>query len=259
MAKIRGLKNNEQLMMMEGIESKAENASMGLHVPSKFSILVLYQQGNIGNLHEYRDLLGFRVQRVRNGVVYIPPIDMSQLKVAYKTYRWVESLPEHDYNMTLSIQVYSATYYSSFFGLARPEVIREISPVLAEFYSEENIDMMKELLFTNHLYLAVAWFSLTMVQMLMSIFAFKSEIEAWNHVQEKGGLSIKVLYQRVAIQLIVLLYLIDKDSPKIYIISILFNFALSCWKIMRAVEVSVSSRFPFISVGYKEWYHRKTE
>lgn len=94
----------------------------------------------------------------------------------------------------------------------------------------------------------------------MQIFAFKNEIEVWKKIENKPGLSIQNLYQRLVSEVIVCLYLYEKEANKLYLGFQVFDLLLTCWKITRAVEVSLSSNNRFyLSFRYKEWYHRKVE
>lgn len=131
---------------------------------------------------------------------------------------------------------------------------------MAEFYTEDTIDLIKETLFDNNFYLVVVYFTLSMVQTFMQIFAFKNEIQVWKNVENRPGLSIKSLYQMLVFELIIVLYLYEKDANRLYMIFHLFDLVLTVWKITRALQISIGSqnRF-FISIRYKQWYHNKVE
>jgi hypothetical protein len=45
---------------------------------------------------------------------------------------------------------------------------------MADLYNDDMIDEMKELLFTNNFYLLLLFFSLSLTQTFMQIFAFKN-------------------------------------------------------------------------------------
>lgn len=175
-------------MMMEfgELEQKIdENTTFGLHIPTKFSILVIHLTGLIPlqNIASYRQMFNFRTFKTEKDHFYVTPIDLSQLMIPYKTYKPLHTVPEGQYNMTLSIKVYPMIYYSMFFGFSRPDLIRKANPLMEQFYSDDMIDMVKEALFTNNFYLVVAYFTLSSIQIFMNIFAFKNEIAVWKKVQ----------------------------------------------------------------------------
>lgn len=78
-------------------------------------------------------------------------------------------------------------------------------------------------------------------------------------MQEKGGLSIKALYQQLICEVIVCLYLIDNDSNKLFLAFSGLNMVLTVWKVMRAVQITGTHSFPYFGLKYKAWYHRKEE
>lgn len=162
--------------------------------------------------------------------------------------------------MQVTIQPYSFTYYQFFFGFTNRDYLIKNNPLMAEFYTEDTIDLIKETLFDNNFYLVVVYFTLSMVQTFMQIFAFKNEIQVWKNVENRPGLSIKSLYQMLVFELIIVLYLYEKDANRLYMIFHLFDLVLTVWKITRALQISIGSqnRF-FISIRYKQWYHNKVE
>lgn len=152
------------------------NGTYGLHIPTKFSILVVHQLGLIApsELGTYKRIFNFRLLSDRERSQYVAPVDLSQLMVPYKTYRAVEELEEGPYQMRVAIRVYPMTYYTIFFGFSRPEMLRQVNPLMAHMYTDDMIDMLKEALFTNSFYLVVAYFLLSFTQIFMNIFAFKN-------------------------------------------------------------------------------------
>lgn len=196
----------------------------------------------------------------KNRRTYVLPLDISQMQVPYKSYKYVADLPNSTHDIMCTVKPFSLTYYQIFFGLTNREFLQKSNPLMAEIYTEETIDIIKETLFDNNFYLVVVYFTLSFIQFFMQIFAFKNEIEVWKKIENKPGLSIQNLYQRLVSEVIVCLYLYEKEANKLYLGFQLFDLLLTCWKITRAVEVSLSSNNRFyISFRYKEWYHRKVE
>lgn len=245
--------------MTDGIETQQEDSSpYVLHFPKNYVILFIHMQGPLREVSAYKRAFGFSDKIVDERLFYIPAVDMSQLHVPFKTY-----VPAHTVNgthkMNLNIRVYPMMYFQMFFGFTQPQLMKEANPYMSSMYSDEMIDMIKEMLFTNHLYLTAAFFILSTLQTFMQLFAFKNEIEVWKKVQEKGGLSIKALYQGLVMEIIIILYLLDRKASQFYLFLNGLQLILTLWKITRAVEVKFNTSFPFIRFGYKPWYHRKTE
>ena len=82
------------MMEADAMSTKEDpDAQYGLHIPTKFSLLVLHQHGELPSIENFKHLCNFKTTRARgNEVLYIPPIDMSQLMIPYKTYKSVQSL-----------------------------------------------------------------------------------------------------------------------------------------------------------------------
>lgn len=94
-------------------------------------------------------------------------------------------------------------------GLTNKEMIQRANPMMADVYDDATIDMIKEVIFGNSFYLVVAYFTLSLLETFMQIFAFKEEIKVWKQIEKNAGLSIKSLYQNLACEIIVCLYLYD--------------------------------------------------
>ena len=143
------------------------------------------------------------------------------------------------------------TKFQMFYSFTQPQMLKEANPYVADLYTDDMIDMIKEILFTNHFYVIVLYFTLSTIQTFMQIFAFKNEVEVWKSVQKKGGLSIKSLYQNLLCSIIICLYLHDQEANYLYIVFNLLDIVLNIWKITRAVQVEFTSSFPFIKFSYK--------
>lgn len=106
---------------------------------------------------------------------YIPCLDTSQLHIPFKTY--VPAVSNYTkYNVTISILVYDLTRFQMFFGFTQPELLKEVNPYMAQIYSDDMIDFVKQILFTNNFYLVLFYFILSTLQTFMQIFAFKSQV-----------------------------------------------------------------------------------
>lgn len=68
---------------------------------------------------------------------------------------------------------------------------------------------MKELLFTNNLYIVAITMIMTLVKTILEIFALKNEFKVWNEIEKNKGLSIKILYTDLLFQVVFFLYLVD--------------------------------------------------
>lgn len=130
------------------------------------------------------------------------------MHIPYKTYRPLSTV-NGSHTVTVQVQVYPITNYVMFMGLTNKEMIQRANPMMADVYDDATIDMIKEVIFGNSFYLVVAYFTLSLLETFMQIFAFKEEIKVWKQIEKNAGLSIKSLYQNLACEIIVCLYLYD--------------------------------------------------
>eukprot|EP00912_Choanoflagellata_sp_UC4_P001939 UC4_evm5s1242 len=87
--------------------------------------------------------------------------------------------------------------------------------------------------------------------------AFKNDITFWRERKTVEGLSIKSIFVSILSQLIIFLYLLDKETTYMILISSGISIIIECWKLTRAAVVSIvylHGFMPIISVKDREEY-----
>jgi hypothetical protein len=72
-----------------------------------------------------------------------------------------------------------AVFYQMFDPSQREEAIK-INPLMQYMMDEEALDDMKELLFTNNLYIVGLTMVMTLLKTILEVFALKNEFKVWN-------------------------------------------------------------------------------
>jgi hypothetical protein len=113
---------------------------------------------------------------------------------------------------------------------------------------EESLDEMKEMLFTNSVYLIALTVILSNVQTFMRIFALKNEYSFWKNIENNQGISLKILFIELGIDILLALYLLDNDSSRLVIIFTFVDGLVTVWKISRTFKIKIGSAFPFVTL-----------
>jgi len=60
--------------------------------------------------------------------------------------------------------------------------------------SEDDFDEIKEMLFTNHVYLVATYFILSFLQTILRFLTIKNEYQFWKDIEKNQGVSLKTLF-----------------------------------------------------------------
>ena len=120
----------------------------------------------------------------------------------------------------------------------------------------------------THPYLLILTVVVTLLHSIFDILAFKNDIEFWKSKGSSNGnrssnslegLSLKSIGLNVIMQLIVFLYLLEEQTSWIIVASTGFGVILEAWKLTKAFDVTVSTRFPYIHFKNPSSYISQTK
>ncbi len=179
----------ELLMDQYGVSAKTEH-KYGMHIASDFNIMLLHSTIAFNSHREIPPQMPLKLQRLSNNeIAYFFPLDMSQMHVPYSTYRHIphfyrnhtdtEAFDNFSHTVTLHIFTYDIYRYLLFQGIVKSETFTNkegamYNPVMAEFMAEEVMDEMKEILFTNNIYLVTFTFLISFLKTFLEFFAIKN-------------------------------------------------------------------------------------
>jgi hypothetical protein len=185
----------------EGIENDTQYA---LHIAKDFNLMVIYTN----TVFSERDKIppNMNVKKLGNGL-YTCGIDLSQMHIPFRSY---PKVVEDEYNVTLHIFPYDIIRFAAFYSLAYPDKLWEQYGPMGELmklsFDENTMDEMKEILFTNHIYLVVSFFLLSMSQTILRFFTIKQEYQFWKNIDKNQGVSLKTLFYELVFSVILTLY-----------------------------------------------------
>jgi hypothetical protein len=111
---------------------------------------------------------------------------------------------------------------------------------------ESSMDEMKEILFTNHVYLVVAFFLLSLSQSVLRFFTIRQEYRFWKEIDSNRGVSLKTLFYELVFSAVLTLYVYEHNSSRMVIIFSLLDIAVTAWKISRTFSLRVGGGFPWV-------------
>eukprot|EP00747_Dinoflagellata_sp_TGD_P021579 gnl/TRDRNA2_/TRDRNA2_128581_c0_seq1.p1 gnl/TRDRNA2_/TRDRNA2_128581_c0~~gnl/TRDRNA2_/TRDRNA2_128581_c0_seq1.p1 ORF type:complete len:663 (+),score=127.18 gnl/TRDRNA2_/TRDRNA2_128581_c0_seq1:53-1990(+) len=116
--------------------------------------------------------------------------------------------------------------------------------------------MLKRLLIDTNPYLLAFSGLFILCHTLFSMLAFKNDIQFWRKNESMQGLSARSMIVSFVCQLITALYLLDsQETSRLIVFEICLDTALATWKLSKAVKVSMTPTFPFISFGGQKGYN----
>jgi hypothetical protein len=128
--------------------------------------------------------------------LFAPTIDLSQMHIPFKSYAAITNQTAH--NLTLHIFPYDFMRFALFYSIGHTEhMFDQMGPMgtlMQAGMDDSSIDELKEILFTNHVYLVVAFFLLSLSQTILRLFTLRQEYRFWKEIENNKGVSLKTLF-----------------------------------------------------------------
>lgn len=121
------------------------------------------------------------------------------------------------------------------------------------------LDEMKEILFTNHVYLVVAYFLLSLSQTILRFFTIRQEYKFWKEIENNRGVSLKTLFYELVFSAVLTLYVYEHNSSKLVIAFSLLDIGVTIWKISRTFSLKIGGGFPWIRLEASELYRKREQ
>ena len=213
-----------------------------MHFPRDFEILVIHSdlvmpKGSFPPNTNARELNGY----------YTVGVDLCQLHVPFNTY---QRITNDTHTFSLKISLYGVIWYSMLYGVGHPDMIvkgvggGQFGELLGGVFEEDSMDEMKEMLFTNHIYLVVLFFALSMTQTILRFFAIKQEYLFWKNIEKNQGMSFKMLFFELGASVILTLYVMHHRSSKLIIAFSVLDVAVSAGKSPAPLPSPSMQSFP---------------
>ena len=219
-----------------------------MHVAVDFNLMVIHSTVPFHQSHPIPPNMNFkRLPDLKGMKVYTVGMDLSQMHIPFKSYA---PITNHTHDVTLHIFPYDVIRFAAFYSLGHPEkMFDKMGPMGALMQvgmDESSIDELKEILFTNHVYLVVAFFMLSLAQTVLRFFTIRQEYRFWKEIENNRGVSLKTLFYELIFSAILTLYVYEHNSSKMVIGFSLLDMGVTLWKFSRTFSLRVGGGFPWV-------------
>ena len=118
----------------------------------------------------------------------------------------------------------------------------------------ESSDEIRRLLMESNPYLLGVTIVVTILHTIFDMLAFKNDIQFWHKQKDMKGLSIQTIMLNLFFQVVIFLYLLEKETTYMILVSNFVGLIIEIWKITQAMNVEIMNTFPFISIKNKKSY-----
>lgn len=115
-------------------------------------------------------------------------------------------------------------------------------------------DEMKRIFLEGNPYLLALTMAVSMLHSVFDFLAFKNDIGFWKENKSMEGLSARSIVINAFCQLVIFLYLLDNETSMVVLASAGIGTAIEFWKVTKAMDVSVSTTFPYLSIKDRASY-----
>lgn len=230
-----------------------------MHIAVDFNLMVIYSNTAFHQSHIIPRNTGVTRISLRDDPrqLYTTGIDISQMHIPFSSYANLNPLPS-SHNVTLHIFPYDMLRYAAFYSLGHPEsMFDQLGPlgaIMEAGLDEAAVDELKEILFTNHVYLVAAFFFLSLAQSLLRFFTIRQEYRFWKEIENNRGVSLKTLFYELVFSVVLTLYVYEHNSSRMVIGFSLLDIAVTLWKISRTFSLKFGGGFPWMHLETSELY-----
>jgi len=100
-------------------------------------------------------------------------------------------------------------------------------------FDESDIDDVRRLIADTNVALLTVTMLASTLHLLFEFLTFKNDVEFWRGNKDLTGLSVRALFMDFGSQLIILLYLVEKDSSLLMTVPSAFGVLIALWKCQR--------------------------
>ncbi|GAB0497862.1 hypothetical protein MMPV_009199 [Pyropia vietnamensis] len=105
------------------------------------------------------------------------------------------------------------------------------------FSSPDDAEEMKRMLVETNPLLLGTTAVVSALHTLLEMLAFKSDVAHWRRATSMEGVSVRSMFWKLGMDVVVLLYLLDNETSWMIVLSAAVGVALEVWKLQKAVRV----------------------
>ena len=184
------------------------------------------------------------------GIAHIPALHVDEIGLTSEKYiplnQTISSLPLHitfdrsDMKQTYKAQATTAT--SGGISPARWRLLTHLSQSIESQkqlgFEQSDIDDLRRLIADTNVTLLGITVLASALHLLFEFLTFKNEVSFWKNNTDLTGLSVRSLFLDMIGQVIIVLYLIEKDSSLLMIIPSSVGCLIALWKCQRAAGLA---------------------
>ena len=220
----------------------------------KPEVSIKYVNDNDAYPGEYIDLSGMPVVRVAqtsphvSGYAMLPSLHVDEIGLTSEKYipmnETVTSLPlrvsfdRNDMAAGPDQKTTSKTATAGGISSARWRLLTHLSKAIESQkdlgFEDSDVDDLRRLLAETNVVLLLITLLASCLHLLFEFLTFKNEVTFWNNNKDLTGLSVRSLFLDMIGQVIILLFLIEKDSSLLMSIPAAMGCLVALWKCQRA-------------------------
>lgn len=117
-----------------------------------------------------------------------------------------------------------------------------------------SVDKLKKMFLDTNPYLLAITALVSLLHTVFDMLAFRNDVSFWKKKKSLQGLSLRAILVNIFFQVVILLYLIDMDTPYMIIFSNVLALVIEIWKINKVITVKRDPNTSSISVETKDNY-----
>eukprot|EP00180_Rhodochaete_pulchella_P000589 Plantae.Rhodophyta-Rhodochaete_pulchella.ctg14258.p1 GENE.Plantae.Rhodophyta-Rhodochaete_pulchella.ctg14258~~Plantae.Rhodophyta-Rhodochaete_pulchella.ctg14258.p1 ORF type:complete len:595 (+),score=133.51 Plantae.Rhodophyta-Rhodochaete_pulchella.ctg14258:147-1787(+) len=129
---------------------------------------------------------------------------------------------------------------------------------------DADVDLAKQAILETNPYLLAVTVVVTLAHTVLEFLAFSSDIKHWRSVKSMEGVSVRSMFWKVGMEVVVFLYLVDNDTSFMIRAGVGFGIAIEVWKLGKAVRPkNIGQRklfgvIPWFDLEEKESYSKSS-
>lgn len=127
------------------------------------------------------------------------------------------------------------------------------------------IDELKRMFVETNPILLITTMIVSVAHTVLEALAFKNDISHWKNIKSIEGVSVRTMVWKIAMELIILLYLFDNETSLMITIGNAVGLAIEFWKLGKAVKFEnfggrrLLGFIPWFEVSDRESYSKETK
>ncbi|KAJ8906255.1 hypothetical protein NDN08_002748 [Rhodosorus marinus] len=161
---------------------------------------------------------------------YLPPVFVNEFWLLKENHIMADASVEQ-VPLKLVIGPMSMMKFNIFMTVEQSWKDNPIMPIKGD-----EIEQIKRTLIETNPWLLALTTVVSLAHTLLEMLAFKSDISHWRNVKSMEGVSVRSMFWKVGMEIVIFLYLLDNETSWMIIMSAGVNALIEVWKLRKAVN-----------------------